>query len=507
MKTDEERLETTLAGKYRLQTLIQKGGMGTVFEGSHVELGKKIAVKILHPHYAQNREVTHRFLNEARGTARLQHRNIVDVLDIGADEDGIPFFVMEHLTGESLKERFVRRGGRLSLTESADIMIQVLTGLYVAHARGIVHRDIKPGNIFIAKEADGSEVVKILDFGVAKFRELELEDLTELTSSGFVVGTPAYMSPEQAAGKKSDIDHRTDIYSCGLVLYRSVTGTNPFMGETHYETIQAIVNRQAPPPSDIVEGLAPAVDATILKAVEKQKENRFQDCRAFIEAMEVFYGAGENRPSDFSLRIPREITPGQAADYELGSGFFRSRRKEGRRTKHLGAIMAVVGLLVIAAVAYVVFFRETGNDRGPTRVSEASRDAGGGMAEAGAGDSGSPGEEPSIQVSVSGLPEGAVIKVDDVVHAGNPIRLEPSDEPSTIVVTADGREILRQTFVPDHNETFHIITASDALPPDGKEATQKPVKKKKKDGEPRPPDGQDQGTKKSEGGIYKDFPE
>jgi tRNA A-37 threonylcarbamoyl transferase component Bud32 len=500
MKMDEERLETTLAGKYRIQTIIQKGGMGTVFEGSHVELGKKIAVKILHPHYAQNREVTHRFLNEARGTARLQHRNIVDVLDIGADEDGIPFFVMEHLAGESLKERFVRRGGRLSLTESADIMIQVLTGLYVAHGRGIVHRDIKPGNIFIAKEADGSEVVKILDFGVAKFRELELEDLTELTSSGFVVGTPAYMSPEQAAGRKSDIDYRTDIYSCGLVLYRSLTGTNPFMGETHYETIQAIVNRQAPPPSEIVGGLPPAVDAAILRAVEKKKEDRFQDCRAFIEAMEVFYGAGDSRPSDFSLRIPREITPGQAADYELGSGVFRGRRGGGPWTGRGGAI-ALVGLLVIAAVVYLVFFREAGNDGGPARILEASRDAESGLAESNLAG------ETSVQVRLSGLPEGAVIKVDDVVHTGNPIRLEPSDKPSTIVVTADGREILRQTFVPDHNETFQIITAPDAHPPAVKDATQKPGKKKKKDGEPQPPDGQDQGTKKSEGGIYKDFPE
>jgi serine/threonine-protein kinase len=496
----EERIETTLVGKYRIESIIQKGGMGTVFSGTHIELGKKIAIKILHPNCAASKEVVQRFLNEARGTAKLQHRNIVDILDIGTDERGIPFFVMEYLPGESLKERFVRREGRLSPQETADIMIQTLTGLYVAHARGIIHRDMKPGNIYIAKEADGSEVVKILDFGVAKFRELEIDELIELTSSGSILGTPSYMSPEQAAGKKSEIDYRTDIYSCGLVIYKALTGVNPFKGESHYETIQNIVNKPIPPLSRFMEDVPRGVEDVTLRATDKDKEKRFQDCREFIKALAVFYPGDESRLSDFSDRVPREISPSQVAEYEKSVVPNRAGPFLARSSTVIVSVFVLITLLILAAAGYRLVRKSRAGAEAreyPTTgqaVDASSRDQDAELP--------IPPVDVYVDIEFSGLPDGASIMVDGIQYSGNPIRLKKSDRPSSIVIVADGREILRQSFVPMQNEKIHIMTAEKEPA-----ATKgKPGKKKKKDSDKEQPGNKTVDTDKSGGNIYKDFP-
>jgi len=497
MQIAEKRLETTLVGKYRIQAIVQKGGMGTVFSGRHIELGKKIAIKVLHPQYAENREVTQRFLNEARGTARLQHRNIVDIMDIGTDEEGVPFFVMEFLSGESLKERLVRRSGRLTPAEAADIMVQVLTGLYVAHVKGIVHRDIKPGNIFIARELDGSEVVKILDFGVAKFRELEIEDLHDLTTSGSILGTPSYMSPEQASGKKSEIDYRTDIYSCGVVLYRALTGINPFKGESHYETIQNIVHKKAPRPSELVEDLPEGAEAVVLRAMDRDREKRFDDCRAFIQALEVFYPANGSRPSDFAARVPREISPGQAAERDSRSGVLAAPSRKLKAAVLAAAVLAAVGALLGAA--YLLTAKSRGGH---------GADAGTGAAALQIPTDAQVSTEPDlVTIEFRGLPEGAVIEVDGKRFEGNPIGLARSDRSSTIVITSGGREIFRQDLVPQADERFHIVPAPAEEIPDDTAAKAKPGKKKKKVPEASGSGEKDAGADKKEGHIYKEFPD
>jgi len=302
MQNNDEKIGSVLDGKYRFKRIIGKGGMGTVYLATHLELRRTFAIKMFHPHLIGEKELTYRFLHEAKGTARLRHRHIVSIIDLGMDEKDIPFFVMDYLKGESLKQR-LKRVEKLSLKESADIIVQTLTGLHAAHTEGIIHRDMKPGNIFLAIEPDGSEFVKIIDFGVARFRELEIEAKIELTDEGELLGTPSYMSPEQTIGKHRHIDHRTDIYACGITLYRCLTGINPFMDKSRFEIIRNIHEMDVPPPSEILDTIPPEVDEVIMKAIEREKDNRFKDCRAFIKAVKVLYDVDGSRPVNHIARI------------------------------------------------------------------------------------------------------------------------------------------------------------------------------------------------------------
>jgi tRNA A-37 threonylcarbamoyl transferase component Bud32 len=289
MAQDDAYIGRVLEGKYRIDTFIQKGGMGSVYAGTHLNLGRKVAIKTFHRELTEERSFVVRFLNEAKGTSRINHRNIVDIIDIGMDEEGYPFFVMEFLEGESLKSMLHRAGGRLPLHETADLMIQVLFGLNAAHQAGIVHRDMKPGNIFIAREPDGAETVKVLDFGIARFLDFELEGRGMRTETGSLLGTPEYMSLEQARGERELIDHRTDIYACGVILYQCLTGVQPMRGASHIQTLQNIASKAVPPPSSLVDTISPEVDEVVMMAMEREREKRFQDCKSFIEAMDVFY--------------------------------------------------------------------------------------------------------------------------------------------------------------------------------------------------------------------------
>ena len=282
-----DMLGKILGDRYRLEKVIATGGMGTVYRATHVALRRQVAVKIMIPQLALYKDQITRFLNEALGVASISHRNIVAIIDVGKTEDDLPYFVMEYLKGESLRTR-MKLKTRLAVSEAAGIMTQALTGLSVLHHRKIVHRDMKPSNIFIVREEDGTDLVKLLDFGVSKFHILEGDKLTEFTTTGTILGTPSYMSPEQARGWKKEVDHRSDIYSCGVVLYRAVTGINPFKGENYNEAIGNILMTQAPSPSFFEKDVPVELDDVILKAMERDKARRYQTCEAFIAALEPF---------------------------------------------------------------------------------------------------------------------------------------------------------------------------------------------------------------------------
>jgi serine/threonine protein kinase len=289
MNEDLKRVGTILGGRYRIQDVIARGGMSTVYRGSHLTLGRRVAVKIFHAYLAEDLSLVKRFMNEAIGTARLNHPNIVDIHDMGMDSDNVPFFIMELLEGESLHQRLKRQPRRLTVHHAADVMVQILDGLELAHSRGITHRDLKPSNVFLARGPDGIESVKILDFGIARFRELESEDRDKLTLTGTVLGTPEYMSIEQARAQREAIDERSDLYSCGVILYRCLTGISPMKGKSQFETVRNIYRRAVRPPSEAADGIPPGIDALVLKAMAREKEKRFQDCRSFREAMKFFY--------------------------------------------------------------------------------------------------------------------------------------------------------------------------------------------------------------------------
>ena len=208
-------------GRYRIIELIGEGGMGKVYLAEHVEIGKRVALKVLHPSYSRMPDLVERFRREARAASKIGHPNIVDVTDFGATADGSVYFVMEYLEGVELGS-VIEREGALDVARALRITGQICRALSAAHREGIIHRDLKPENIFLITRDGEADVVKVLDFGIAKTTEAEAARERRLTSPGMAMGTPEYMAPEQAAGRPADA--RTDIYSLGAIMYEMVTG-------------------------------------------------------------------------------------------------------------------------------------------------------------------------------------------------------------------------------------------------------------------------------------------
>jgi serine/threonine-protein kinase len=224
--------------KYELIRLLGEGAMGSVFEGRHVSIGRRVALKFLHRDHKKEPESLARFTREAQAAASIGAEHIVEVTDIGKTTDGTPYLVMEYLEGEDL-DRVLEREVRLEPARAANIAVQTCRAVGAAHARGIIHRDLKPANLYVARRADGTEHVKVLDFGIAKFRDSVSLITPNLTATGMVLGTPYYMPPEQARGAKK-ADAKSDIYSLGVLMYEMLTGEMPFKGETYNELIVKI---------------------------------------------------------------------------------------------------------------------------------------------------------------------------------------------------------------------------------------------------------------------------
>jgi eukaryotic-like serine/threonine-protein kinase len=271
-----------VAGKYRLEHELGRGAMGTVWAAAHTTLGQKVAIKLIADEQLTSTEARRRFSLEAKAAARLKSRHAVQVYDDGETPEGVPYIVMEYLEGETLEARLERQKD-LGLPEAIRITTHIGRALAKAHARGIVHRDLKSGNVFIAKTDDDELgwIAKVLDFGVAK-----LSDMTgaATTKTGTLVGTPLFMSPEQIRGA-SHVDHRADLYSVGMVFYNMVTGHHAFNGPSYSDVLVAICTEPLPKIQERAPWLPETVGAWFEKACARELVDRFQSADEMIEAL------------------------------------------------------------------------------------------------------------------------------------------------------------------------------------------------------------------------------
>ncbi len=278
----EDLVGRTIFGEYTVTKKLGEGGMGSVYLASQQAIDQEIAIKVLHGRSARNDELVKRFYREAKTITRLTHPNIIRVFIFGRTEDGLIYLAMEMIRGKSLREALLR-SGRMSEMRAIKILKQSLSALAEAHDIGIVHRDLKPDNILLTTYRGEEDFVKVLDFGIAKIKEPEGSPEQKLTQAGVVYGTPEYLSPEQA--QALDLDHRSDIYSLGCILFEMITGAVPYTAPTAVNILMMHVYEPAPSPRGKFAGISPEMEEIILKAMAKKPEDRYQSAMEFLDAL------------------------------------------------------------------------------------------------------------------------------------------------------------------------------------------------------------------------------
>jgi len=286
LQTDPTQAVDSLLGMvlgetYRINRMVGEGGMARVYEASHLRLPeRRMAVKILHPEFARDTEVVQRFQREAESSSAINHPNVIDVFDVSRGPDGRPYLVGEFLEGEELGEH-LKKVGRLDVATAVAIARQICRALNAAHVRGIVHRDMKPENVFVVAR-DGMPHIKVLDFGISKVGHRQ----THLTRTGMIMGTPSFMAPEQARGER--VDARADVYAVGALLYTLVTGRRPFDNEDPTATLSQVLTEEPIRPRHIEPSIPPALELVVQRAMQKDPRERYQTMVEFDAALAPF---------------------------------------------------------------------------------------------------------------------------------------------------------------------------------------------------------------------------
>jgi serine/threonine-protein kinase len=457
------RARTVLDGKYELLRLLGEGGMGTVYEARHLVLQRRCAVKCLRRELAHEPEAVKRFVREAQAASRTGHRGIIGIHDVGTTPEGGPYLVMELLEGRSLGAELA--GGRkLPARRAAELAVQTLQALDAAHAAGIIHRDLKPENLFLADERDGPPTVRLLDFGVSRFTRGDGTD-ERMTHTGAVLGTPAYMAPEQAAGR-TDIDRRLDIYAVGVILYQCLTGKLPFQGANYNQIIMQIATQPFPSARVAEPSIPPELDAVVLKAAAHDRERRFATAEEMARALAPFLAegaatgpgraaappeSGADDPPAPATDSPQTATPPAAP----------ARRTEpGRR----GGFRYVAGFAAAAVAAgglALALWRPWEEEPpgpdvqaaapGPSDPAVASPARVAAAAEV-------------VTVSFRELPRGAVVVYDGAYVAGDRLPVRRDRAAVVVEIEVPGRETYRQWVVPDRDIDV-ALPAPGAPPP------------------------------------------
>jgi eukaryotic-like serine/threonine-protein kinase len=422
-----------LADTYRVVRLVGAGGMGEVYEATHDRLSGRYAIKVLLGGSSNRAEVFQRFKREAEVTSGLRHPNIVQVVDFNVTPQGHPYLVMEYLDGVELADE-IDRVGPMPLARVLDIVGQIASALAAAHRQNIVHRDLKPQNLFLVRlPGENREVVKVVDFGISKVREAT----TVLTQESAVLGTPQYMSPEQAEGRLSQIDERTDEFSLAVITYELLTGRPAFHADTVPALIYQVVLQQPEPIRNLSPTIGPAVEAVVSKAMSKAQDQRYPTVLAFsgelAAAAESDQGiASVGRPA--TTPPPREEPPLGATTTTLRAAAASMEVKTGQnhasRRWLLGAGIAAAGVVVLLAL----WSREG---------SQASQPANSTVDPvAGVKQAPEPSAVPKLAtVEVEDAPLGLQASVDGVA-AVLPVRLPAGPELHTLYFTAPGFEAI-----------------------------------------------------------------
>jgi serine/threonine protein kinase len=297
-----------LGNRYRILSILGSGGMGVVYEAEHLGLERSVAVKVLNPLQAKKKNTVKRFQQEARAAGGIGHPNICEVYDMGWLEDGCPYLVMERLHGQTLADR-IRKSGGLPFLEAVEVLSQVLAGLMAAHEKGIMHRDIKPENIFLSRRTNADPVAKILDFGVSKGMAGGAEEPLDLTRTGMVMGTPYYMSPEQARGERN-LDARVDVYACGVMLYECLTGRRPFLAPNYNALLLQILTENPRPARDLRPDLPAAFEPIMRRSMARARDDRYSTAASLRrDLLQVGKQLGQPKEASAGRRIedPQEV--------------------------------------------------------------------------------------------------------------------------------------------------------------------------------------------------------
>ncbi len=474
--------------KYRLVRLVGRGGMGAVYEAVHVRLGRSFAIKVMHPEEESPHGSVERLYREAMAASSIGHPNIVEIFDVNEEEDGTAFIAMELLQGASLSD-LIHSEGVVTPHRAISFSLQILSALSAAHVKGIVHRDLKPDNVFVSIDKGMREVVKILDFGVAKLEDPRQGDM-ELTKSGVVFGSPYYLAPEQARGRR-DIDARADLWAAGVLLYYMLTGERPFEGENYNEILGRILMDEPEPLGVKVPNLPEGLVSVVERALKKDREQRWSSADEMIDAILDFHDTSRDEMSTSVIRTLRgsdappgpvdprfrvHITNGAstsarrvdpASVTQASAAFSDSRRRLGRFGR-IGIVAAGIGAAAIAfAVGALLFWSsESGSAKeGGPPAAAAAGDAGAGDGArlaapsnempAGSGGDAAADDPAEATIELEGLPDGARVTVDGS-EVEVPVVLSKSDDEVLLSVTAEGFEPFSKKLVADRDRSVEV---------------------------------------------------